>query len=181
MPRPTGATDRARRAGGWLALAALAVLAACVSPQQLTAANDVHAFLISIRDADRATFDAHVDRSALKAQLAGRLTAEAARHGDTAAALAAVLGPTIVDIGVDNLVRPEVFRAVAEQLGYSPDKPIPGVVGIAQALKPIDGTHVCVITKRDGPCLFTFADEGGVWRLTAFDGDLGQLVRQRRR
>jgi len=46
---------------------------------------------------------------------------------------------------------------------------------IAQALKPIDATHVCVVKKRDGPCIFDFADEDGVWRLTAFEGDRSLL------
>ena len=44
-------------------------LAACATPERFSAANDVHAFLISVRDNDRAAFNAHVDRRALEAQM----------------------------------------------------------------------------------------------------------------
>ena len=47
-------------------------LAACASVQRLDAANDVHALLVSIRDNDSATFDAHVDHEALKRELHGQ-------------------------------------------------------------------------------------------------------------
>jgi hypothetical protein len=155
---------------------AIALLAqACAGTTQLSAAGDIHAFLLSIRDDDQARFDAHVDRGALKAQLRARLMVDAARQGGDLGALAAIVGRPLVDLAVDQLVQPEVFRAAAAELGYSPDRPIPGVIAIAQALKPIDETHVCVVRKRDGPCIFDFADEGGVWRLTAFEGDRSLL------
>ena len=50
-----------------------AALSACASVQRLDAASDVHALLVSIRDDDPATFDAHVDRGALKQELQGKL------------------------------------------------------------------------------------------------------------
>jgi hypothetical protein len=154
----------------------LALLApACAGTERLSAAGDIHAFLLSVRDGDQATFDAHVDRPALKAQLRAKLIADAERRSDALGALAAVVGRPLVDFAVDDLVQPEVFRVAAAELGYSPDKPIPGVIGIAQALKSVDDDHVCVITKRDGPCVFDFTDEGGVWRLTAFEGDKSLL------
>jgi hypothetical protein len=155
---------------------ALGLLAqACAGPTQLSAANDIHAFLLSIRDDDQAGFDAHVDRSALKAQLRARLMVDATRQGGDVGALAALFGKPLVDLAVDQLVQPQVFRAAAAQFGYSPDQPIPGVIAIAQALKPIDDAHVCVVRKRDGPCIFDFTNEAGVWRLTAFEGDRSLL------
>ncbi len=51
-----------------LSLMALA-LVGCASVERLGAANDVHALLVSIRDNDSATFDAHVDHEALKREL----------------------------------------------------------------------------------------------------------------
>ena len=51
-----------------LLLAALA-LGACATAQKLGAANDVHALLVSIRDDDTATFDAHVDHEELKQEI----------------------------------------------------------------------------------------------------------------
>ena len=157
-------------------VASLAILAqACAATAQLGAGADIHAFLLSIRDSDQASFDAHVDRPALKAQLRAKLIADAARQSDDLGALAAVVGRPLVNFAVDNLVQPEVFRAAAAELGYSPDRPIPNTLVIAQALKPIDANHVCVVKKRDGPCIFDFTDEDGVWRLTAFEGDRSLL------
>jgi hypothetical protein len=158
-----------------LVVALTMLMQACAATTQLSAGNDIHAFLLSIRDDDQASFDAHVDRAALKIQLRGKLIADASRRSDDLGALAAVVGRPLVDFAVDNLVQPEVFRAAAAELGYSPDKPIPNTLVIAQALKPIDETHVCVVKKHDGPCIFDFTDEGGAWRLTAFEGDRSLL------
>ena len=43
-----------------------AALAACATVPKFEAAGDIHAFLVAIRDGDRESFDAHVDRQALK-------------------------------------------------------------------------------------------------------------------
>ena len=158
-----------------LVVALTMLMQACAATTQLSAGNDIHAFLLSIRDDDQASFDAHVDRAALKIQLRGKLIADASRRSDDLGALAAVVGRPLVDFAVDNLVQPEVFRAAAAEFGYAPDRPIPNTLVIAQALKPIDETHVCVVKKRDGPCIFDFTQEAGVWRLTAFEGDRSLL------
>jgi hypothetical protein len=163
-----------------LLVACVALLGACASTARLSAAGDIHAFLVSIRDDDKTAFNAHVDRPALKAQLRDKLVADAARRDAGLGALAAALGPPLVDVAVDKLVQPEIFREVAEELGYAADKPLPGSLAIAEALRPIDDTHVCVVRKKDAPCIFVFADEGGVWRLTAFEGDLSDLAHSRR-
>ena len=61
----------------FLALIAVALtLGACATAPKLGAANDVHAFLISIRDDDSATFNAHVDHEALKAQMGAVIDAQ---------------------------------------------------------------------------------------------------------
>ncbi|MDR3511406.1 MAG: DUF2939 domain-containing protein [Caulobacteraceae bacterium] len=163
-----------------VALAALMalVVSACAEAERYDAAGDIHALLVSIRDGDREAFDAHVDRRALKNQLRARLMAEATRRsgGDpTVAALGALLGRSLVDAAADALIQPDVFRAVADYLGYSADRPIPGPIVIAQALRRIDDDHVCVTRRKDGPCVLTFEDEDHVWRLTGFDGDVGML------
>jgi hypothetical protein len=163
---------RARLAA--IVLLALAVQA-CAATTQLSAGSDVHAFLVSIRDDDQAAFDAHVDRPALKAQLRAKLIADAGRRSDELGALAAAIGRPLVDFAVDQLVQPDVFRAAAAEFGYSADRPIPNTFIIAQALKPIDADHVCVTKKHDGPCIFDFTNEGGTWRLTAFEGDRSLL------
>jgi len=154
------------------------LLAACADAERIGAAGDIHALLVSIRDGDRAGFDAHVDRGALKTQLRARLMAEVTRRsgGDpTAAALGALFGRSLADAAADALIQPDVFRAIADYLGYSADKPIPGQLVIAQSLRRIDDDHVCVPRKKDGPCFLTFRDENHNWRLTGFDGDIGML------
>lgn len=162
----------------FLPLAAL-FLSSCATIPRVDAAADIHAFLVSIRDGDRAGFEAHVDREALKVQLRARVMATAA-SGDPGGlaslpGLGAFAAGPLVDLAVDALLRPEVFRAVAETRGYSADKPIPGVLSIAQAVKPLGGGLVCVVARKDGPCLLDFKNEGGIWRLTGFEGDLSQL------
>ena len=51
-----------------VAFIGLLSLTACATTQRLSAAGDVHSLLVAVRDNDRATFDAHVDRPALEAQ-----------------------------------------------------------------------------------------------------------------
>ena len=154
-------------------------LAACATVPKFEAAGDIHAFLVAIRDGDRQTFDAHVDRPALKTQLKSRLIAEQAQtHGNASwQALGAVLAGPLVDVGVDALVQPATFRAVAIRVGYSPDQPIPNRLQIDAFLRSIGDGSVCVVTRRDGDCTLVFHDEDGVWRLVGYEGDLGRLNR----
>jgi hypothetical protein len=150
----------------------------CADAARFSAAGDIHALMISIRDRDQAAFDAHVDRPALKTQLRARLMAEAARRtGDDVglAALGALLARPLVDAAADALIQPDVFRAVADYLGYSADRPLPGQIVIAQSLRRIDDDHVCVPRQNNGPCLLTFRDEDNAWRLIGFEGDVGLL------
>ena len=153
-----------------LALAA----AACATVPRLEAANDIHAFLVAVRDGDRTGFDAHVDRGALKTQLRSRVLGETARdHGAGSwATLGAALAGPLVDVGVEALVQPAVFRAEAVRIGYDPAKPIPGALALAAFVRPVGDGRVCVTTVHGGPCVFDFNDEGGAWRLTGYEGPL---------
>ena len=163
-------------------LVALALVASgCATVPRFEAAGDIHDFLSAIRDGDKARFDAHVDRPALKAQLKSRLIADqASAHGEASwQALGALLAGPLVDVGVDTLVQPTTFRAEALRLGYSPDRPLPNRLEITSALRQIDAGHVCIVTHREGPCTLVFRDEDGVWRLIGYEGDLGALTRPR--
>ena len=156
-----------------ISLMALA-LAACASAQKLGAANDVHALLVSIRDNDSATFDAHVDHEALKRELHDKL-AERLAHNEKVKGLSALLGPSVIDFADQALVQPKTFRMVAEQYGYKSDTKIPNPLVIAQALKTLPDGRVCATKKKDGPCLLVFTKEEGVWKLTSFEGDSSML------
>ncbi|MDG2521451.1 DUF2939 domain-containing protein [Caulobacter segnis] len=159
-----------------LLLAALA-LSACATVSRVDASNDVHALLIAIRDNDGATFDRHVDKVALKRQLESRIVEQTQRSNapDPLKALGYMLSRTAADLAGDALLRPTVFRAVAESYGYRPSQPIPGRLAIASALRPIGGGRVCAARSDKGPCLLTFANQGGVWRLVSFDGPVSEL------
>lgn len=158
-----------------LALALL--LGACVTPQRIEAAGDVHALLIAIRDDDHAAFYARVDRAALEDELEARLLERTQQPSasDTVRALGAVLARPLSQLAGDALIRPKVFRAVAEYYGYRPQTPIPNQLQIAEALRTLPDGRVCAAKTRKGPCLITFADEGGTWRLVSFDGDISLL------
>ncbi len=158
-----------------IALAAL-TLSACATVQKLDAAGDVHALLISIRDNDRATFNSLVDRPALQREIQGRLMAEISRRDERIAVLAALLGPTVAGVAGDALIQPNVFRAVAEYYGYTPQTRIPGKVGISTALRQLPDGRVCAVKNKDGPCLLTFTRAvEGRWKLSGFDGELSML------
>lgn len=165
-------------------LAAAAALGACADVERYDAAADIRSLLQAIRDGDQAGFDAHVDRDALRNELRARLIEAAARRADDhpgLAALGAALARPVADAAAGALVQPDVFRAVADQAGYRPDRPLPPAAEIAAGLRRIDGGRVCVPRSHAGPCLFVFADENGSWRLVSFEGALEDLVSGRRR
>ncbi len=166
MPRWTG-----------LALAAALLVSGCAETTKFDAAGDIRALLIAIRDGDRKAFDAHVDRPMLKEQIRARLMAAAAKRagGGDLAVLGLALTRPLADQMSDALIQPDVFRAVAEYFGYSPQTPIPGPLTIAAGLRRLDDTHVCIAKQKDGPCVLVFRDEDGAWRLIGFEGDPSML------
>jgi hypothetical protein len=160
-----------------LAAALALALGACATTQRIEASGDVHALLVAIRDGDGAAFDARVDKVALKRELEARILARTQRpdESDATRALGALLAHPLAQLAGDSLLKPKVFLAVAEYYGYKPDTPIPGEFAIAAALRGLPDGRVCAARRHDGPCLLTFADEAGTWRLVSFDGDISQL------
>lgn len=156
-----------------LAAATVLTLTACASVQRLDAANDVHKLLLAIRDDDQATFDAHIDREALKQEIESKITEKAVKRDKTG--LAALLAPTLAEFAGEALLRPRVFKTVAEQYGYTPQTRIPGPVAIAGSLKALPDGRVCATKKKDGPCVLVFTKQPGGWKLTSFEGDLSML------
>jgi hypothetical protein len=152
-------------------------LSACATVQKLPAAGDVHALLISIRDEDEATFDSLVDRKALKREIQVRLMAEVGkRRDDRVSAVAALLAPGLAELAGESLVRPQVFKAVAEYYGYKPTAKVPNILAITQALRPLPDGRICAIAKRDGPCLLDFTKApDGRWKLSGFEGATSML------
>ena len=154
----------------------------CATTRDLSAAGDVRALLVAIRDDDRSAFDAHVDRGALAAQIQDILV-ERTRGSDapdSLKGLGLLLSGSLAKAAAGALIRPDVFRAVADYYGYRPDTPIPGAFAIAMMLRPVDDGRVCAAKGKHGPCLLTFAKEDGTWRLVAFNGDAAMLRLGRR-
>ena len=100
-----------------LAIAAALSLTACATTERIDAAADVHNFLVSIRNDDKAAFERYVDRRALTTSLEMRIEGEAARS-DSSPQLklvaTALAGPT-AKLLQQTLIRPSVFRLVAAQ------------------------------------------------------------------
>jgi outer membrane murein-binding lipoprotein Lpp len=169
----------ARRWSLIAASVATVLLAGCATAEKIDAAADIRTFLLAVRDGDRATFDAHVDKPALKANIEARLlAAEAGSHGaESREALGALLARPLVSVAVDALARPEVFRAAAELAGYGPETRIPGPLVLGQDLQPMPDERICALIRHR--CAFVFRREDGVWKLIDFEGDLGLLTRPR--
>lgn len=157
-----------------LSVLACLALASCASPQQYSAADDIHEFLIAVRDNDRALFNAHVDRDALSRQLEARLLREVVPDDPLARGLGAFLAAPVADVATGLIAQPRVFRAVAIYNGYDPSRPIPRKVLIAQALKNAGHGRVCIGDAKS-PCTLVFSRVGDVWRLTGYEGDLRDL------
>jgi hypothetical protein len=158
------------------------VLFGCATARGLSAAGDVRALLLAIRDDDGPAFDAHVDRGALAAQIQGILI-DRARHADVPdglKGLGLLVSGSLAKAAAGALIRPGVFRAVADYYGYRPDTPIPGTLAIATMLRPVDDGRVCAAKGNHGPCLLTFANEAGTWRLVEFNGEATMLKLGRR-
>jgi hypothetical protein len=158
-----------------LVLAVCIVAGGCAPVARIEAAGDIHAFLIAVRDDDRAGFNAHVDRRAVEDGLEARMLAQTQQSGEGVRALGAILAHPLSKLAGDALLRPDVFRAVAEYYGYRPGMEIPHSLLIAAALRRLPDGRICATLKHDGSCVITFADEDNVWRLVSFDGDLDML------
>ena len=114
--------------------AGVLALGACATTERIAAAGDVHALLVAIRDDDAAAFDARVDRPALERELEARILARADEARDSSvSALGALLARPLARLAGESLLRPDVFRAVAEYYGYTPGTPLPNELVIAGA------------------------------------------------
>jgi hypothetical protein len=153
------------------ALGVAVALAGCATGGRISAAGDVRALLVAIRDDDRRTFDAHVDRPALEAELQSWIVEQAGRSSAPGLlrGLGIVASGPLSRAAGEVLIRPDVFRALADYYGYRPGTPIPGVILIAGSLKALPDGRVCATSRRKDHCLLTFANEDGVWRLVEFD------------
>ena len=142
----------------------LLALAACEAPQQrLDAAEDVRAFLQAARTGDRATFDRHVDRQALKMQLSAEVGRLLAEQNVPPAARAPLLDQLVDSFG------PEMFQMATQGAGPLAGR-TPSAPEIAAVLRPLSEQRVCLPAQPGAQdCAATFENQGGTWRLVAVD------------
>lgn len=162
-------------------IAAVSILAmslsGCATVERVDAAQDVHGFLMAVRDNDGPAFNRYVDRRAISVSLEGRLIQEA-RRADAPPELrlaGQALSGVAAEVVTNTFVRPSVFRLIAFNLGYTPDQPIPRPTVIASGLRYMDEGRVCAARSKGAPCLLTFEREGDVWRLVSIDAPLRDL------
>ncbi|HEX5776803.1 MAG TPA: DUF2939 domain-containing protein [Caulobacteraceae bacterium] len=153
------------------------LIAGCSTTTRLDAAGDVHDLLVAVRDNDRAAFERHIDRNALRRQIEARMVREA--RSSTAPGALRSIGIALAQPGAAMteamLLQPRVLRMTAEHYGYTPDQPIPGRIAIAGSLKNLDDGRVCATRTKGGECLLIFTQRNGTWRLTGFEGELSDL------
>jgi hypothetical protein len=95
--------------------------------------------------------------------------AKASGLGPEATALGALVSGPLSHAAATAVLRPDVFRAIADYYGYRADRPLPGTLTLAAALTPVEGGKVCARDPKTKTCLLTFANEQGVWKLVSFD------------
>jgi hypothetical protein len=153
-----------------LGLAALLLVGGCQqAATQYDAAEDVRAFIVAVRENDTATFERHIDRPALRAQMLEQVRGALGGQGG---ALGEALGQGLAEGAVDQLLRPESFQLALRQAG-APER-TPTAAEIATQLRVVEDGRVCLPRSQDGPCAITFAQGAGeVWRLVAINaGDV---------
>lgn len=163
-----------------LPLVAAMLAAGCQqAATQYDAAEDVRAFITAVRENDKATFERHLDRPALRAQLLPQ--ARAAIEAQ-AGPLGAMLSGQLDESAVDRLIQPESFRLLLERSG-APAR-TPTAAEIATQLRVEGDGRVCLPRAPGGPCAVTFAQSGtgeaAVWRLVAINAtgvNIGGLAR----
>ena len=148
-------------------LAAAALLGGCAGDVQRDAADDVRAFLHAVRTGDAAAFERHVDRPALRAQLARELRAE---MPNTVAGAERRGG---LDAYVDGMISPYGLGRAMKR-GDTRDR-TPPEAEVAALLIEVDERRVCLPGATREVCSLTFTrGSDAVWRLTALEIEVGE-------
>lgn len=150
-----------------LGVTALALAACGDADIRREAAIDVHGFMTAAHTSDRKAFRAHIDRSAVRADLRRQLQDQQP-------------GATFDDGAIDRMVEPDAFSIQGiTGLGLSG---VPGPDRIALMLRVETDGRVCVVQPAiPPPCVLTFAKQGARWKLVAIDARDIEIVRTRAR
>jgi hypothetical protein len=152
-----------------LTAAAVLSLAACDAVPRYRAAKGVRDFLAAIQKNDHRAFDAHVDRAKLKDDVRRQLAASADGADED---IGRVIGGPAVDDVMNRMISPESFRIVWMRSGVSIRR-APNALEIAPLLRMLGEDRACLRNPRRGsPCILTFEDENGVWKLVGVNAGL---------
>jgi hypothetical protein len=140
-----------------LAAATALSLAACDAVPRYRAAQGVRDFLAAVRNGDHQAFEARLDRAKLKDDVRRQLAALADdEEGDQTAG---------ADSLINRMISPETFRVVWMRSGVSIRR-APSALEIAPLLRMTGEDRACLHNPRRGsPCILTFEEEDGVWKL----------------
>ena len=146
-------------------MGAAVLLAGCASTPLFTARDEIHGFLVAVRDNDQARFDALVNQENLGASVANHRCRVQAPRGDALVAC-------VQAARADPPVPLNAFRGIASSLGYGAGRRSSGPVGLP--LKPIAHDEICLRKQAYGDCLLFFTELRDGWRLTGI-ADLARL------
>lgn len=155
-----------------IAVAAALALSGCDGLQErYRAAEGIHDLLAAAQNGDRAAFDAHVDRPALRASLRERL-GKSLGGAEGSQIIGDLLGSQSADNAIDQMVTPESFRILWRASGLPTDR-VPTAVEIAPLLTLQGPGQACVRKGlKSEKCVLEFRDEYGVWKLVGVHAGL---------
>ncbi len=132
-------------------------LPGCSLDVRADASKGVARFLDAVRTGDRETFEASIDRPALRSDLREQLAELGRANGlDVGGAS---------DFALNRRITPDAFKLVEARTGQV--VPVaPTAAQVAVLMKVRDRSHVCLTNPGAGACVLSFTKRKGVWRLT---------------
>lgn len=157
----------------------LLLLSSCATATSYSAADDVRALAIGLRDRNYAAIESHIDKRALKAQamqIARDVAIEEGAKqlgnglGAQVASIAAVdaLKP-VIEALADRAIEPDALAYFARQAGVNENLQIPSRFRATLALKSVNDGRVCVVDDKTKRCMLYFGKYENGWRLNGID------------
>ena len=153
----------------WAAAVLVALtFAGCSLDTRGDASRAIARFLDAARTGDHATFEAAIDRPALRSDLRDQLA-------DLGRAKGLVVEGGASDFALDRRITPSAIKLVDEAAGREVSHP-PTAAQVARQLIVRDRSHACLASPSKGPCVLSFVRRKGVWRLTGMPAHETQIV-----
>ena len=157
-----------------LTIALVAGCATTLGPND--ASDDVRSFAMALRDRNIDGIESRIDRPALQGQVNGLARAIAGeeiakRTGGSAfiGMLGADLAAPVIETLVRRALEPDMLADIAQRAGLSAERPIPGRMATAIALRRVPDGRVCAPDPQTRNCLLYFGKYPDGWKLNAID------------